>query len=109
MYRIEYSELARRQLEGIISETDRNAVGRRIGEIRRAPFRTRALKHGLEPYRRAKAAGHYRIFFTVDENSAVVHTAYIGIRAPDQVQDAYATFLRLMQDKGADRTEYPDA
>lgn len=109
MYRIEYSELARRQLEGIISETDRNAVGRRIGEIRRAPFRTRALKHGLEPYRRAKAAGRYRIFFTVDENNGVVHIAFIGIRMPGEVQDAYATFLRLMQDRIPDRTEYPDA
>ena len=109
MYRIEYSELARRQLDGIVSEADRIAVNRRIGEIRRAPFRTRALKHGLEPYRRAKAAGRYRIFFTVDENSAVVQIAFIGIRAPDQVQDAYATFLRLMRDRGATRTEYPDA
>ena len=109
MYRIEYSELARRQLDGIVSEADRIAVNRRIEEIRRAPFRTRALKHGLEPYRRAKAAGRYRIFFTVDESNEVVQIAFIGIRAPDQVQDAYATFLRLMRDRGAARTEYPDA
>ena len=59
------------------------------------------LKHGLAPYRRARAAGRYRIFFTVDENRAVVHIAFIGIRAPGQVQDAYASFLRLMSDKGA--------
>ena len=109
MYRIEYSELARRQLDGIVSEADRIAVNRRIGEIQRAPFRTRALTHGLEPYRRARAAGRYRIFFTVDESNKVVQIAFIGIRMPGEAQDAYATFLRLMQDRGAARTEYPDA
>lgn len=97
MYAIEYTALAWRQLSAA-PDLDRSAIIARIAEIQVHPYRTRAMKYNLATYRRAKAAGRYRIFFTVDENSATVRIAFIGIRMPGAEQDVYNAFERRLQE-----------
>lgn len=96
MYATKYTPLALRQLRAVATDSDRNAIVSRIKEIQADPYRTRALRYGLEPYRRAKAAGRYRIIFAVDEGKATLRIAFIGIRMPDSAQDAYSAFERLL-------------
>lgn len=97
MYQVEYSALGEQSLGAIPGVADRDAIVRRVAELQSNPYRSRALRYGFEPYRRARAAGgRYRIFFAVDENAAVVRIEYIGMRNPGSAQDAYAVFERLL-------------
>ena len=63
------------------------------------------MKYRLESYRRARAAGRYRILFTVDESSDTVLIAFIGIRMPGDDLDVYNDLERRLQENRLERME----
>ena len=96
MYRIGFTQLAQQQLADVSLDADRNAIVRRIRELERNPYQTRALKYESESYRRARAAGaRWRIFFKIEDN-ATIRIEFIGMRIPGSEQDAYTAFRRFL-------------
>ena len=101
MYRAEYTPQALQDLRGISSETDRDVVTRRIKALEADPYHSRELGYDLEGYRRAKAAGRrYRILFRIDEPGAAIQIVLIGLRKPDEEQDAYERLRRIPGNTG---------
>lgn len=98
MFKIGYTAEASQSLEGLPMKADRNAVVRRIKELRGDPYHAKALKYDLEGIHRAKAAGgRLRIFFRIDEPNATIQIILIGFRKPGDELDAYEMLRRSVR------------
>ncbi len=98
-WRIVLTPTARAQLLAVRDRRERDLIAGRIDTLAAEPERQGKSMHGaLAGYYSVRAAGQrYRILYTLDRETIIVHVVALGIRREGDKRDVYALAQRLFR------------
>lgn len=97
-YRIRLTATVVSQLADIPDRKIRDTLLKRIEGLAESPAQQgKALVKDLAGLRSVHAAGRYRIIYTIDGMTVVVHVLAVGIRKEGDQKDIYAVARKLLK------------